>query len=54
MPWLVEGKLRYVELSLKGSKHVTQLHVGKELLIIKYLLTQYSWNNQSDLTFALA
>lgn len=30
-PWLVEGKLRYVELSLKGSKHVTQLHVARDL-----------------------
>ncbi|CAL4128336.1 unnamed protein product, partial [Meganyctiphanes norvegica] len=30
-PWLVEGKLRYVELSLKGVKHVTQLHVAREL-----------------------
>lgn len=28
-PWLVEGKMRYVELSLRGSKHVTQLHVGQ-------------------------
>ncbi|XP_047492482.1 uncharacterized protein LOC125041512 isoform X1 [Penaeus chinensis] len=31
VPWLVEGKLRYVELSLKGSKHVTQLHVARDL-----------------------
>ncbi|XP_069960278.1 uncharacterized protein [Cherax quadricarinatus] len=30
-PWLVEGKLRYVELSIKGSKHVTQLHVARDL-----------------------
>lgn len=31
VPWLVEGKLRYVELSLRGSKHVTQLHVARDL-----------------------
>ncbi|XP_063863984.1 uncharacterized protein LOC135102631 isoform X2 [Scylla paramamosain] len=30
-PWLVEGKMRYVELSLRGSKHVTQLHVARDL-----------------------
>ncbi|XP_050722812.1 uncharacterized protein LOC127001738 [Eriocheir sinensis] len=29
--WLVEGKLRYVELSLRGAKHVTQLHVARDL-----------------------
>ncbi|XP_068211155.1 uncharacterized protein [Palaemon carinicauda] len=29
--WLVEGKLRYVELSFNGSKHVTQLYIARDL-----------------------
>ncbi|KAK3868962.1 hypothetical protein Pcinc_025710 [Petrolisthes cinctipes] len=30
-PWLVEGKIRYVELTINGSKHVTQLYVARDL-----------------------
>ncbi|KAF2356652.1 Aspartic peptidase domain [Trinorchestia longiramus] len=29
--WLVEGRLGYVEVSLKGTKHVTQLFVARDL-----------------------
>ncbi|XP_076065377.1 uncharacterized protein LOC143039363 isoform X2 [Oratosquilla oratoria] len=30
-PWLVEGKLRYVEMVLKDTKHVAQLFVARDL-----------------------
>ncbi|KAL7637460.1 UNVERIFIED_CONTAM: hypothetical protein RMT77_012188 [Armadillidium vulgare] len=50
-PYLIEGKLRYVELNIKDAKHVTQLYVARDLPVDLVLGVDFLKKTQIRINF---